>query len=241
MTETLVRLLFSLTADQVLVGLAMMAAAVAVAVDWRVVLLALAVQYGLVSVLLGDHVLPQVALIKSLVGGFCLLVLYRTGLYVQKAVDSHSFPGAWVDQQHESLPFSTSFRVLALAMWTLGIVALSNRLRFDFMAPQLLFPASWLGGMGLLAIMLTRDPLKTTAALLTFENGFEVLFTPLEPGLLIMAFLGTANIMTALVGAYLTIVANLRYLEPLPELGDWESTTLALMGPEPNREGEASA
>ncbi len=233
MVETLLRFLFSMTADQILIGLAMTAAAVAVAVDWRVILFALGLQYGLISALVGDYVLPQVALTKSLVGGFCLLILYRTGRHVQKRVDTSAFPGTWIDQQHELLPFSTSFRLLALAMWTLGIVTLFDQLRFDFVSPQLLLPAYWLGGMGLLAIMLTRDPLKTTAALLTFENGFEVLFTPLEPGLLVLAFLGTANILTALVGAYLTVVANLRYLEPFaPASRPLEAMPPALRSPE---------
>lgn len=222
MVEAVVRAVLSPTPEQMVVGLAIAAAVVAVAVDWRLVLLALAAQYALVSVLLSHYILPQVALTKGLVGGFCLLILYRTGRRVQEAVDSVTLPGGWVDREHEALPISTWFRVLALAMWVVGIIAFNARVRLDFLDAHLLSAAYWLAGFGLLSIMLTRNPLKTTVALLTFENGFEVLFTSLEPGLLLLGFLGAANILTALVGAYLTVVRNLPYLEPLVELREWE-------------------
>ncbi len=236
MLETALRFLVALTSEQVVVGLAITAAVVAVAVDWRLVLLALAVQYFLTSVLLNDYVLVQIAVTKVLVGGFCLLVLYRTGRRVQEAVDALTLPGSWVDREHEALPISAWFRVLALGMWTLGIVAFNARVQFNFLDHRLLSAAYWLGGFGVLAIMLTRNPLKTTAALLTFQNGFEVLFTALEPGLLLLGFLGTANILTALVGAYLTVVRNLPYLEPLQNVQSWD--VLSLEPAEPARQEE---
>ncbi len=231
MIETTLRFLLSLTSEQVVVGLAITAAVIAVTVDWRVVLLALAVQYAFVAALLSDYVLVPVAATKVLVGGFCLLILYRTGRRVQEAVDALTLPGGWVDREHEALPISAWFRVLALAMWTLGIATFNVRVPFDFVDPRLLSAAYWLSGFGLLAIMLTRNPLKTTAALLAFQNGFEVLFTAIEPGLLLLGFLGAANILTALVGAYVTVVRNLPHLEPLRSVEGWNGFSLDFAGP----------
>lgn len=214
--QEIVDFLFSLTASQVGIGLALCAATVAVAVDWRTSLFALAAQYVLVGVMLSRVILFEFSIVKILVGGFCTILLFWTGRSVQRAIESATAPGGWLDLELEVLPMSISFRLLALALWVVGLASIRARFAFDTADPDILTAAYWLVGMGLLAIILTRDPLKTTLGLLTFQNGFELLFSPLESGLFVLGLLGVANILTALVGAYLTIARNLSYLDPVP-------------------------
>lgn len=214
--QEIVNFIFSLTASQVGIGLALCAATVAVAVDWRTSLFALAAQYVLVGVMLSRVVLFEFAIVKILIGGFCTILIFWTGRNVQRAIESATAPGGWLDLELEVLPMSITFRLLALALWVVGLSSIRARFAFDIVEPDILTSAYWLVGMGVLAIILTRDPLKTTLGLLTFQNGFELLFTPIQPGLLVLGLLGVANILTALVGAYLTIARNLTYLDPVP-------------------------
>lgn len=214
--QEILNFLLSLTESQVGVGLAVCAATVAVAVDWRVALFALAAQYVLTGVMLERVVLLELAMVKVLVGGFCTILLYWTGRMVQRAVESATAPGGWLDLELEVLPMSITFRLLALALWVVGLASIRARFEFNFVDPDILTAAYWLVGMGALSIILTRDPLKTTIGLLTFQNGVELVFTPVDPGLLVLGLLGVANLLTALVGGYLTIARNLEYLEPVP-------------------------
>lgn len=214
--QELIDFLFSLTASQVSLGLALFAATVAVAVDWRTSLFALAAQYILVGIMLSRVVFFELAAVKILVGGFCTILLFWTGRSVQRAIESATAPGGWLDLELEVLPMSISFRLLALALWVVGLASIRTRFDFEIIDADVLTAAYWLVGMGVLTIILTRDPLKTTLGLLTFQNGFELLFTPIEPGLLVLGLLGVANILTALVGGYLTVARNLAYLDPVP-------------------------
>jgi hypothetical protein len=63
----------------------------------------------------------------------------------------------------------------------------------------------WLVTIGLLTVILTRDPFKVGLGLLTFEAGFEVLFAIFEKSLSVAALLGVVNFLIALAIAYLTI------------------------------------
>nr|WP_290668641.1 hypothetical protein [Ardenticatena sp.] len=206
-----------LTPLQLSVIAAVTAAIIAVAVDWRLLLFMLCVEYVAASLLLAT-LLPAPLTVSLLVGGFFVaLLLYWTGRHIQEAIETATAPGGWSDIEHEVLPMSISFRLLALVVWVIGLLAMEQRLLLPAVEEHLMTAALWMVAMSLLAIILTRDPFKTTIAVLLFEQGFELIFLVLEPGLVLIGLLGVTNILTALVGAYLTIARNLRYVEAFPD------------------------
>jgi len=65
------------------------------------------------------------------------------------------------------------------------------------------FACYWLALIGLLAMILTAEPLKAGLGLLTFMAGFELFYAALESGLSVFGFLGIVNLFMALAIAYL--------------------------------------
>ena len=60
-----------------------------------------------------------------------------------------------------------------------------------------------LGGMGLVGLGLTTEPLKAGMALLTFMTGFELFYNSLEQSVAMLVFLAAANLVLALAVSYL--------------------------------------
>ncbi|RME13665.1 MAG: hypothetical protein D6802_00900 [Ardenticatenia bacterium] len=217
-----------LSSTQLVLIAAIAASVVAVAVDWRLLLFMLGAAYAAASLLLSS-VLPVPLTIVLLVGGFfVVLLLYWTGRHIQEAIEIATAPGGWSDIEHEVLPMSMSFRMLALVVWVIGLLAMEQRLRLPPVDEALMTAALWMIAMSLLAIILTRDPFKTTVAVLMFEQGFELVFLAIEPGLVLIGLLGVTNLLTALVGAYLTIARNLRFVEAFPDPRSPEALARAL-------------
>lgn len=217
-----------LSSTQLVLIAAIAASVVAVAVDWRLHLFMLGTAYAAASLLLSS-VLPVPLTIVLLVGGFfVVLLLYWTGRHIQEAIEIATAPGGWSDIEHEVLPMSMSFRLLALVVWVIGLLAMEQRLRLPPVDEALMTAALWMIAMSLLAIILTRDPFKTTVAVLIFEQGFELVFLAIEPGLVLIGLLGVTNLLTALVGAYLTIARNLRFVEAFPDPRSPEALARAL-------------
>ncbi|GAP63105.1 hypothetical protein ARMA_1528 [Ardenticatena maritima] len=217
-----------LSSTQLVLIAAIAASVVAVAVDWRLLLFMLGTAYAAASLLLSS-VLPAPLTIVLLVGGFfVVLLLYWTGRHIQEAIEIATAPGGWSDIEHEVLPMSMSFRLLALVVWVIGLLAMEQRLRLPPVDEALMTAALWMIAMSLLAIILTRDPFKTTVAVLIFEQGFELVFLAIEPGLVLIGLLGVTNLLTALVGAYLTIARNLRFVEAFPDPRSPEALARAL-------------
>jgi hypothetical protein len=210
---TILEFLGSLSAIQLGVGMAVAAAAMAIVLNWRLALYGMLLQYLFVSLLL-DMVLPGgLALVKLVAGVVACVTLYWTGWrieaarhwrYAQEDVPSS---GSTLD------PLGLPFRLLALVFAVLVLYTVPERLGFTFFLQTFLVPAVWLVVMGLLTIILTRDPLKTGLGLLTFQNGFELLYHLVEPGLLVLALLNVGTILVGFVASYLAIAAHLPLIE----------------------------
>jgi len=199
--ELLARLSF-ISATMAAFGVLITAGVLVVVQDWRLSLLALAVQYVFVGLLLTRLLVPELAALKALIGLIICPTLYVTAVRVRwgrPAASANGRPG-W------RLPTSVPFRLVAALMG--GLVSYNLATRPGFALPEVRDPAInlacyFLMGLGLLALGLTEEPLKAGMGLLTFMSGFELFYAGLEQSLLVIGFLGLASFLIALAVAYL--------------------------------------
>ena len=195
-------------------GLAVSAAIVAMVQDWRFALLSLLAQYGFVTALLALQLPPEMASLKLLVGVVVCLILAWSARHIDNALRQVEGGWEWFNRNRAVYPMGLPFRFLALVMIALVVYSLPETLLSELVVPRVIVVATlWTTVLGLVTIMLTRDPLKTGMGLLVLQNGFELLYTPLEPGLLIAAALGVTNIAVAFAASYLALVKHMPMIE----------------------------
>ncbi|HBY96629.1 MAG TPA: hypothetical protein DEP84_22240 [Chloroflexi bacterium] len=195
--------------------IAISASLVAMFVDWRLGLMAQLLQSLFVGFLLSHVILPQLAMLIPLVGALAGFVLYWTGRRIATEVARTGRTETWRGRSSAAgSPMGLPFRILTLLLWALAVSTLASRFPIPEVPASLNAAAYWLVSMGLLAIILTRDPFKTGLGLLTFSNGFELLYIWFNPGLLVLGLLGIGNILTALVASYLTVAYHADLLVP---------------------------
>jgi hypothetical protein len=200
--EVIARLSF-LTASPAVAGLVVTASLIIVVRDWRVSLAALLAQYLLVGFLLTRLITPEMATVKTLVGALIGPILYLTARRVrwgrQRSKDEAStLPTGW-----EVFPVGLPFRLLAVVLTGLVASSLLNRYPLPEVPRDIGFACYWLALIGLLAMILTAEPLKAGLGLLTFMVGFELFYAALESGLGVVGFLGIVDLLMALAIAYL--------------------------------------
>jgi len=186
--------------------------------DWRLSLLALAVQYLFAGLLFVDLLDPRLAIVKVLVGLFVCLILYLTARQVnwgrlpvdvteEEVVrlnrERHLRVGAYV------LPTTMPFRIFLALMMALVVVTLAQRPGYQLPAvPESLghlnLAVYALVGLGLLALALTAEPLQAGLGVFLFLSGFELFYSALEQSIAMLAALAAVNLVTVLVIAYLT-------------------------------------
>ena len=202
LSEVIARLSF-LTASPAVVGLVVTASLIIVVRDWRVSLAALLAQYLLVGFLLTRLITPEVATVKTLIGALICPILYLTARRVrwgrQRSKDEvPTLPTGW-----EVFPVGLPFRLLAVVLIGLVASSLLNSYPLPEVPRDIGFACYWLALMGLLAMILTAEPLKAGPGLLTFMAGFELFYAALESSLSVVGFLGIVNLFIALAMAYL--------------------------------------
>jgi hypothetical protein len=203
----------SLTPLQLGVGLPILAAILAIVLDWRLAMVSMLVQYLLVSLLLALEVPQGIATIKLLSGAVTCMILYWTARRIEQGLDRVEDGRAWFRSNREIYPMGLPFRFLALIFISLVLYTLPERFSFVLFPREFLVPAMWLMAMGLLTIILTRDPLKTGLGLLAFQNGFELLYTLIEPSLSVVGLLGISTILVGLAASYLAVARHLPLIE----------------------------
>jgi uncharacterized MnhB-related membrane protein len=193
------------------VGLVITAGLIVVIRDWRLSLAALLGQYVLAGLLLTRLIQPQVALTKVLIGALVCVVLYLTARFVsvgeeeptskqEETQDGSTIPAI----VEGSLLTDFAFRLLAALFVGLAVYGLSKRYPLPEVPADIGLACYWLASLGLLALMLTEEPLKAGMGLLTLITGFELFYSALERSLSVAGFLGIANFLIALAIAYLT-------------------------------------
>jgi hypothetical protein len=181
--------------------------------DWRLNTVALAAQYLFVALLMTQIIRVEMAAVKGLIGWVICLVFYLTEQQAQAR--------ARAETSDEPLPFSNWFTARVEGWRREGI---SAQAAFSFLAaifvgatayasssavplPQtsgaLTLACYLLGGLGMLLLGLSQDPLRVGVGLLMLLSGFDLFYVGLEPSLLVTGFLGAISFVIALGTAYL--------------------------------------
>jgi hypothetical protein len=211
LSEVIARLAF-LTASPAVAGLVATASLIIVVRDWRVSLAALLAQYLLMGFLLTRLITHEVAAVITLVGALICSILYLTARRVywgrQRSKNETSpMPTGW-----EVFPVGLPFRLLAVVLTGLVTSSLLNSYPLPQVPRDIGFACYWLALIGLLAMILTAEPLKAGLGLLTFMAGFELFYAALENGLSVVGFLGIVNLFMALAIAYLASAREVEWM-----------------------------
>jgi hypothetical protein len=200
--------LASLSHLELMVGLLITGTVIIVFEDWRLSLWALLAQYVLVSLLLVRVMPLRVALIKVIVGGMVCVILYLTARRVHWGRESAAGEGYYdlpsVAALFDVFPMNVWFRLLVAVLAAVVTHALGTKYPFVDEPLGISQACYWLVAIGLLVVILARDPFKVGIGLLTFQAGFEVLFATLEKSLSVAALLGAISLLVALAVSYLT-------------------------------------
>ena len=166
-----------------------------IAEDRRVLVFALARPYLFVGLLYTHVLAPQIAGIK--------IVFFSTQQGGWRSVNAGlNAPARWI------LGAGTRFRVFAVILAVLvgWKLATPGVLPFPVASEHVTFGALQLVCQGLLLLGLTGGPLKTGLGILTFFSGFGLLYSGVEPALMVVGVLAAVDIAVALAISYLAAV-----------------------------------
>ena len=198
--------LSALSHVELMLGLLITGTVIVVLQDWRLNLWALMAQYVLVGLLLVRVMPLRVALIQVIIGGLICVILYITARRLhwgRVVVATHGIqePSSAV---RDLVPTNLWFR-LAVALLALVVSsALGNRHPFVHEPYGISQACYWLVAIGLLTVVLSRDPFKVGLGLLTFQSGFGLLLATFEKSLSVAALTGVVSLLTVLAISYLT-------------------------------------
>lgn len=188
---------------------------IAVVWDWRLALLALAVQYVAAGLLFVDVLEPRLAIVKLFVGVFICLILYfaarqasmlqETEQADQVSADTGSADTRSDGESGRGERTTLAFRTFLALMVALAALALSGRAGYRLPAvPAHVNLAIYaLAGMGLLLLALTTRPLTAGMGLLMVMSGFELFYNTLDQSTSMLILLAAANMILALTISYL--------------------------------------
>ncbi len=182
--------------------------------DWRISLLALALQYLVVGMLLSGVMLAYMAFMKTIVGLFITLMLYITARQVnwgKLPTDVSPEEAAQLKQDRlirlgpYLLPTDSLIRLFFGMAIGLTVVAISQRslLQLPVVSDDLNAAIVGLIAFGLVGMSLTTEPLKAGLGLLMFMTGFELFYSSLEQSAAILMMLATLNLILTLAISYL--------------------------------------
>ena len=198
--ETLVPMLSGYVAVVVVFVMAL----ILVIVDNRsLIVVALAVIYLFVSLLFTNILAPQIAGIKLIVYIVVWSIIF--GCVQQKGwsygEDFNKMEGFIVSAQ-------TRFRFFAaiiagLVGWQL---IQTGKLPFPIVSELVTLGATQLVCQGLLLLSIAQQPLKVGIGILIMFSGFGLLYSAVEPALMVVGMLGVVDIAVALAICYLELV-----------------------------------
>lgn len=206
-----------------IIGLILTAAAIFLASDWRLSLTGLLVQYVLLGLVLTRFIQAEIAIVKILVGVLAVSILYLSARHAQELKgpqagekDRLRFLGLSVGWG--AGPLGLPLRLLTTVLVTLAVIRFFDDYRLllpvlggenTTLSLDIAFVAFWLGGMGMVGLVLSGDPMRVAAALLTILAAFELIYSGLEPNLAIVGLWGALVLLCALAFSYLAIVQGL--------------------------------
>ena len=194
-----------ITRELAILGLFVTVALIVLVSDWRASLLALLGQYLLAGLIMSRLVLPEVALIKVLVGALVCFMLYLAARQAGWGANQTSASAA---AQRAIFPAGPAFRLLAVTLMGLLSMALSQSYPLPVVPPDVALGSYWLMLNGLLLLMLTEHSFKAGQGLLTAIIGFELLYASIERSLAMVWLWAVVNLLLTLAIAYLIVVRD---------------------------------
>jgi hypothetical protein len=215
--------------DLTLFGLVFTAGTILVTRDWRILILALLMQYILLGVILSRLVRPDIAVLQVLIGAFICPILFLSARQVSassasiivSAAKQHTHHNRlvrwWYDFSVATLLFGPAqrnnvpatgffFRIVLVLLLILVTMTLSNTFPLPGQTASITAAVYWLVLTGLLTLTLTESPLKVGLGLFTFFMGFGLYYAVIENSLLLIGLWGSVNLLLALAIGYLIVV-----------------------------------
>lgn len=210
--DRLLGFLSGLPPRDIVIALGYVAAIMYVVYERRISLLALAVQYVLLALLLPDDPFRPIKFARMGLGVAVCAILYLSAGRVHGAStrqpDAESAePVSGISSDGRSARLKSTgfvFRLLILALAALSVSGIWR------MSPLGIVPAAigptfyGLTLVGLLMVITSLDPLRRGIGLLTLVSGFEAAYLFVESSLMAMALIGVMDILLAVCIAYLS-------------------------------------
>lgn len=211
-----------------LINLVIAAVALVLFTDWRLRLAALAVQYAASALLLSQAVITEVALVRALVGGLIVAMLFMTARQYNFGQPTLAQLPEPVESEAEAIvprrlevPTGLPFRLMATLLFVIAAVYLAGQpitlLPGLLVLPSLHTASYLLMALGLLNLGLSEDPMRAGTGLLSFMLGFGLFYAEVEPSLAVIALLAAAEFGVALAVGYLTVLQFSRGAEAAAE------------------------
>jgi hypothetical protein len=173
--------------------------------DWRWSILALAIQYVGVFILVSVSWSIEMSVTKIVAGWMSGAVL---GIAMQTA------PESWQEAESFS-PSSRIFRLFTAAL--AGIIVYSTSQYVKIWIPGITIVQAWGGliliAMGLLQLGLTAQPFRVVTGLLTFLGGVDIFYAAVESSTLMAGLMAGVVLALSLIGAYLIVNPSLEEAE----------------------------
>jgi len=97
---------------------------------------------------------------------------------------------------------TSPLRIVVIALGGVAACGLWWAYPLGMLPPTVNLASYWLMIAGILLIVTSEDPLRIGLGLLTFVNGFEVAYAVLDSSLVVVALLGSVDILIAFAIAY---------------------------------------
>lgn len=195
------------------VGVVITATLLVVSQDWRMNIIALATQYFFVGLLMTQVTRVEMAAVKGLIGWVICLTFYLTEQQAQSLLRSQRseeavplrdwFAARLEGWRREGISARAAFSFMAATLIGVTAVVSSSTFPIPQVSQSMTLACYILGGLGILLIGLSQDPLRVGVGMLTFLSGFDLFYVALEPSLVVTGFLGAISFVTALGMAYL--------------------------------------
>ena len=169
--------------------------------DWRVTIIALAVQFAGAFLLIGLE-WPFALAVTTLIAG------WLSGAILGMAVVSiPKNPPPTGSQFLSNQRLNPIYNFLAAVLIYLMVVSLAPQVQkwLPFMSYEQSLAALTLIGLGMLRLALDASSLSTTAALLSVVMGFEIIYATLTAAQFVVGALSVITLFIAMAGAYLLL------------------------------------
>jgi hypothetical protein len=221
--EAFADLFVSMAGVPAMVALVLTSVTIFLTSDWRLSLTGLLVQYVLVGIALTRFIQVEVAVVKILVGVLVVPILYLSARQIQEVKDTQGTKesrGRFLGMQvgWGAGPLGLPLRLLALMLVALAVIRFFDEYRMllpvlpgenSTIPTDIAFVAFWLGGIGLIGLVLSGKPLRVAPAIFTLLAAFDLIYAGLEPGLAIVGLLGALTLLSALAFSYLITIDGL--------------------------------